>query len=273
MGWAVIISRRPAPLALLLIPWAHQAQSNPTAPSDLAAAIVGGRIALEWEDPTQHAASIPGTPQLGETPAADIPNVVDAHGLNHAAFTCHRAVGAAAHAGIQDATDTARSLSAEVEDDGRPSKAPTPFTDHRHGQEALARPTVAFLLGPRRAPPDPQVEAGARNQSHLAVARSWRPNGGTAAPPSNPGRSAEVAWQRIAPASRSGHCQWARKRPAEPDTSIHTGAGGAACLKQSRISLPAQAAPARFRSAAHCALDPRLLLAAGARAASTTDSC
>ena len=195
--------------------------------SDLAAAIVGGRIAPEWEAPTQHAASIPGTPQLGETPAADIPNVVDAHGLNHAALTCHRAVGAAAHAGIQDATDTARSLSAEVEDDGRPSKAPTPFTDHRHDQEALARPTVAFLLGPRRAPPDPQVEAGARNQSHLAVARSWRPNGGTAAPPSNPGRQAEAAWQRTAPNSRSGHCQRARKRAAKPETSIRTAAGGA----------------------------------------------
>ena len=90
----MIISRRPAPLPLLLIiPWTHQAQSNPNAPSDLAAAIVGGSIALEWDVPTQRAASIPGTPQVGETPTADIPNVVDAHGLNHAAFTCQRTVG------------------------------------------------------------------------------------------------------------------------------------------------------------------------------------
>ena len=96
----MIISRRPAPLPLLRIPWAHQAQSNPNAPSELAAAIVGGRIVLEWEAPTQRAASIPGTPQVGETPTADIPNVVDANGLNHATLTCHPAVGAAANAGI-----------------------------------------------------------------------------------------------------------------------------------------------------------------------------
>ena len=54
----------------------------------------------EWEAPTQHAASIPGTPQVGETPTADIPNVVDTHGLNHAAFTCRWAVGGTAKAGI-----------------------------------------------------------------------------------------------------------------------------------------------------------------------------
>ena len=96
----MIISRRPAPLALLLIPWAHQAQSNPTAPSDLAAAIVGGSIALEWDAPTQDAASIPGTPQVGETLTADIPNVVDTHGLNHAASTLQWAVGGIANAGI-----------------------------------------------------------------------------------------------------------------------------------------------------------------------------
>ena len=153
----MIISRRPTPLPLLLIAWGYQTQSNPNAPGVLAAAIVGGSIALEWDPPTQNAASIPSTPQVGETLTANIPNVVDADGLNHAAFTCHRAVGAAANAGIPDATDTARSLSDEVEDDGRLSKAPTPFTDHRDDQEALARATVAYLLGPRRAPPDPQV--------------------------------------------------------------------------------------------------------------------
>ena len=97
----MIISRRPVPLPLLLvIPWTHQAQSNPNAPSELTAAIVGGSIVLEWAAPTQRAASIPGTPQVGETLTADIPNVVDADGLNHATLTCHQAVGVAAHAGI-----------------------------------------------------------------------------------------------------------------------------------------------------------------------------
>ena len=224
----MIISRRPAPLALpLIVSWAHQAQSNPNAPSELAAANVGGRVDLEWDAPTQHAASIPDTPQVGETPTADIPNVVDAHALNHAAFTYRWAVGGAANAGIPYATGTAHSLSAEVEDEGRPIEAPAPFTDNQDDQEALARATVAYLLRPRQAPPDPQVEAGARDQRDLAAARSRRLDAGITAPTSNPGRSAEAAKQRTAPASQSGHCQWARKPAAEPGTSIRTAAGGA----------------------------------------------
>ena len=253
----MIISRRPAPLPVLLIAWARQAQSNPNAPSD-PAAIVGGRIALEWEDPTQHAASIPGTPQVGETPTADIPSVVDAHALNHAAFTCLWAVGGAANAGIQDATGTARSRSAKMEDDGRPIKAPSPLTDHRHDQEALARATVAYLLRPRRAPPDPPVEVGARDQRDLAAARSRRLDAGITAPTSNPGRSAEAAKQRTAPASQSGHSQWARKPAAEPGTSIHTGAGRSSMseAKSHFPSRPSGPATARFHSAATpCALD------------------
>ena len=156
----MIISRRPVPLPLLLIiPWAHQAQSNPTAPSDLAAAIVGGSIALEWDAPTQRAASIPDTPQVGETLTADIPNVVDADGLNHAAFTCRWVSDdGTANAGIQDATGTTCSRSDE--DDGRSSKARVPFPDHRDRQETLAGGPVAHPIGPRQAPQDPQVEAG-----------------------------------------------------------------------------------------------------------------
>ena len=237
MGWAVIISWRPVPLPLLLIPWTHQAQNNPNAPSGLTAAIVGGLIALEWEYPTQHAASIPGTPQVGETLTADIPKVVDAHALNHAAFTGHRAVGAAANAGIPDATGTARSLSDEVEDHGRPTKAPAPFTDNQDDQETLARATVAYLLGPRRAPPDPNVEAGARDQSGLAAARSWRPGAGTAAPSSNPGRQSEAAWQRTASTSQSGHCRRPRKPAAEPETSIRTGAGRSS-MSEAKLHFP-----------------------------------
>ena len=100
VGWAVIISRRPAPLPLLIIAWALQAQSNPNAPSDLTAAIVGGSIAPEWGTPAEHAASIPGTPQVGETLTADIPNVVDANVLHRAASTLQWAVGDIANAGI-----------------------------------------------------------------------------------------------------------------------------------------------------------------------------
>ena len=124
---------------------------------------------LEWEAPTQHAASIPGTPQVGETPTANIPNVVDAHGLNHAAFTCRWVSDdGTANAGIPDATGTARSRSDE--DDGTSSNARVPFPNHRDRQETLAGGPVAHPMGPRQAPQDPQVEAG-----YPALGVTWPP--------------------------------------------------------------------------------------------------
>ena len=165
------MSRRPAPLPLLLIiAWAHQAQSKLTAPSDLAAAIVGGSIALEWETPTHHPASIPGTPQVGETLTANIPNVVDADVLRHAAFTCQWVSGdVTADAGIPDATGTTRSRSEE--DDGASSNARVRFPCHRDRQETLAGGPVAYPMGPRQAPQDPQVEAG-----YPALGVTWPPH-------------------------------------------------------------------------------------------------
>ena len=159
MGWAVIISRRPAPLALLLIPWAHQAQSNPNAPSDLAAAIVGGSIALEWEAPTQHAASISGAARVDETLTTRIPEFAGTHALRHAAFSrlCVPDDGAV-DAGIPDATGTTCSRSDE--DDGASINARVPFPDHRDRQETPAGDPVAYPMRPRQAPHDPQVEAG-----------------------------------------------------------------------------------------------------------------
>ena len=155
----MIISRRPAPFPLLLIPWTHQAQSNPNAPSDLAAAIVGGSIALEWKAPTQHAASIPGTPQVGETLTANIPNVVDADGLTNATFTCRWVSDdGTANAGIPDASGTTCSRSDE--DDGTSINARVALPDHRGRQETPNGGPVAHPMGPRQAPPDPQVEAG-----------------------------------------------------------------------------------------------------------------
>ena len=165
MGWAVIISRRPAPLPLI-IAWALQAQSNPTAPSDLAADY-GGSIALEWDVPTQRAASIPGTPQVGETPTANIPKVVDAHALNHAAFTCRWGVAAAANAGIDgngldNATYTHQRTAGDSDIDGvtSPSYALTSdeeddtvqvqvsFTDDDFFETATSVATATVEAGP-----------------------------------------------------------------------------------------------------------------------------
>ena len=179
----MIISRRPAPFPLLRIPWTHQAQSNPNAPSDLAAAIVGGSIALEWEAPTQHAASIPGTPQVGETLTANIPNVVDADGLTNATFTCRWVSDdGTANAGIPDASGTTCSRSDE--DDGTSINARVPFPDRLDRQETPAGDPVAVSHGatPRAAgPADGSRRPGPRR--YLAAARSWR----TGAAPAIPG--------------------------------------------------------------------------------------
>ena len=97
-------SRRLAPLPLLIIPWAVQAQSDPT---DLTGPIVYGLIALEWDVSARNAASISGAARVGETLTTRIPEFADTHGLRHATFT-YRWIpdDGAANAGIPDATGT-----------------------------------------------------------------------------------------------------------------------------------------------------------------------
>ena len=62
------LSRRRAPLTLLLIPWAVHAQSNSTAPTNLTAEVVDGGIALSWDAPTEDADSVTGYEVLRRRP-------------------------------------------------------------------------------------------------------------------------------------------------------------------------------------------------------------
>ena len=104
-------SRRIAPLPLLLIPWAVQAQGDP---ADLTGPIVYGLIALEWDVSARNAASISGAARVGETLTMRIPEFADTHGLRHATFTCRWIPDdGAANAGIPDATGTTCSRSDE----------------------------------------------------------------------------------------------------------------------------------------------------------------
>ena len=148
----------PAALAagLLIIPWAVHAQSDPT---DLTRPIADGLIALERDVSARNAASTSGAARVGETPTTRIPEFADTHGLRHATFTC-RCIpdDGAADAGIPDATGTTCSRSDE--DDGTSINARVPFPGHRDHQETLAGDPVAYPMGPRQAPRDPQVEAG-----------------------------------------------------------------------------------------------------------------
>ncbi len=147
----------PAALAagLLIIPWAVQAQSDPTG---LTGPLVDGLIALEWDVSARNAASTSGAARV-ETLTTGIPEFADTHRLRHATFTsrCIPDDGAA-DAGIPDATGTTCSRSDE--DGGRSINARVPFPDHRDRQEALAGDPVAYPMGPRQAPRDPQVESG-----------------------------------------------------------------------------------------------------------------
>ena len=138
---------------LLIIPWAVQAQSDPT---DLTRPIVDGLIALERDVSARNATSTSGAARVDETL---IPEFADTHGLRHATFTC-RCIphDGAADAGIPDATGTTCSRSDE--DDGTSINARVPFPDHRDHPETLAGDPVAYPMGPRQAPRDPQVEAG-----------------------------------------------------------------------------------------------------------------
>ena len=142
-------------LPLMLIPGAVQAQSDPT---DLTGPIVDGLIALERDVSARNAASTSGAARV-ETLTTGIPEFADTHRLRHVTFTsrCIPDDGAA-DAGIPDATGTTCSRSDE--DGGTSINARVPFPDHRDHQEALAGDPVAYSMGPRQAPRDPQVESG-----------------------------------------------------------------------------------------------------------------
>ena len=107
----------------------------------------------------RNAASISGAARVGETPTTRIPEFPHPHALRHAAFTCLCVPDdGAASAGIPDTTGTTCSRSDE--DDGTSINARVPFPDHRDRQETPAGDPVAYPVGPRQAPQDPQVEAG-----------------------------------------------------------------------------------------------------------------
>ena len=110
-------------------------------------------------------------------------------------------------AGIPDATGTTCSRSDE--DDGASINARVPFPDHRDRQETPSCGPVAYPMGPRQAPQDPQVEAG-----YPALSKTWPPPvAGDRAPvlryigrnrtDSDPGRRGESAWKRTAPTALS----------------------------------------------------------------------
>ena len=139
----------------LTIPWAVQAQTDPT---DLTRPLADGLISLEWDVSARSATSISGASRVDETPTTRLPEFAHTRALRHATFTCHRAVGGAADAGTPDATGTTCSRSDE--DDSTSANARVPLPDHRGRQETPAGDPVACSMGPRQAPLDPQVEAG-----------------------------------------------------------------------------------------------------------------
>ena len=162
----MIISRVALAPGLLIIPWAVQAQSDPT---DLTRPIVDGLVSSKWDASPRNAASNSGAARVGETPTTPIPEFAHTHPLRHAAFTrlCVPDDGAA-DAGIPHATGTTCSRSDE--DDGTSIDARVPFSDHRDRQETPAGDPVAYPTGPRQAPQDPQVEAG-----DPALSVTWPP--------------------------------------------------------------------------------------------------
>ena len=133
--------------------------------------IVYGLISLERDGSARNAASISGAARVGETPTTRNPEFADTHALRHAAFTCLWVPDdGAADAGIPDATGTTCSRSDEDDSTSINARVPFPFPDHRDHQETLADDPVAYPMGPRQAPQDPQVEAG-----DPALSVTWPP--------------------------------------------------------------------------------------------------
>ena len=192
---------------LLTIPWAVQAQSDPT---DLTRPIADGLIALAWDVSARNAASISGAARVGETLTTRNPEFPDTHALRHAALA---RLGVpddgAADAGIPDSTGTTCSRSDE--DDGASINARVPFPDRRDRQETLSGGPVAYPVGPRQAPHDPQVEIGHPDLSVTSpppVAGDGRRSCDTGRnrTESDPGRRAEAAWKRTAPTAPPPGC-------------------------------------------------------------------
>ena len=142
---------------LLIIPWAVQAQSDPT---DLARPIADGLIALEWDVSARNAASISCAARVGETLPTRIPQFADTPALRQAALTCLCVPDDGADdAGILEATGTTCSRSEE--DDGTSINARVPIPGYPDRPlETPAGDAVAYPVGPRQGPQDPQVEAG-----------------------------------------------------------------------------------------------------------------
>ena len=158
-GWLAGRDYLPEALApgLLIIPWAVQAQGDPT---DLTRPIADGLIPLKSGVSPRNAASISGAARVGETLPTRIPEFANTHALRHAAFSrlCVPDDGAD-DAGLPDATGTTCSRSDE--DDGASINARVPF--HGYPDRPLETPAgdaVAYPVGPRQAPQDPQAEAG-----------------------------------------------------------------------------------------------------------------
>ena len=86
--------------ALLVIPWAVQAQSDPAVPSNLTAEVLDDGISLSWDAPTEQADAVTGYQVLRRRPAQgenSLLTLVDDTGSTATSYTD----GTAAEAGVR----------------------------------------------------------------------------------------------------------------------------------------------------------------------------
>ena len=160
---------------LLIIPWAVQAQRDPT---DLTSPIADGLIPLKSGVSARNAASIPGAARVGEMLTTGIPEFAHTHALRHSAFTCLCVPDdGAADAGLPDATGTTCPRSDE--DDGASINARVPIP----GYPALSFTTPPPVAGDRasvlwrRAQPY-RVQSGKVSGSCLETHGAYRSSAG-----------------------------------------------------------------------------------------------
>ena len=158
--------------ALLVIPWAVQAQSDPAAPSNLTAEVLDDGISLSWDAPTEQADAVTGYQILRRRPAQgenSLLTLVDDTGFTATSYTD----GTAAEAGVRyvyrvkarrGSELSARSNYVNVQ---RPEEDPTPTATPTRTPTPTPTPT------PMPAVPAQPTGLTATSVSHDSVTLSW----------------------------------------------------------------------------------------------------
>ena len=153
--------------ALLVIPWAVQAQSDPAAPSNLTAEVLDDGISLSWDAPTEQADAVTGYQVLRRRPAQgenSLLTLVEDTGSTATSYTD----GTAAEVGVRYVYRVKARRGSEL-------SARSNYVNVQRPEEEDPAPTPKPTPTPTPAPAVPAKPTGltATSVSHASVTLSW----------------------------------------------------------------------------------------------------